>query len=208
MKKGPASGSVGPFAVLAGGWRAILLVVGAGLFFCLPLGAEPVPQSAHPDSIDLFGVEELHLGAVRLASTVRLDPVEPSEMLADGVSLSISEGRYRPGGFGPDGPAFDAQIVRRLPAIWWMRLRDPSELDSLGVRLDLTSVDGSRDRLGHSLEHESEIRVTVRPLDPVVSRDDVDSVVIEGGALLILDLSEVRSAGRYTGTLTVTVDHF
>ncbi|MDX1389720.1 MAG: hypothetical protein R3344_11060, partial [Acidobacteriota bacterium] len=118
------------------------------------------------------------------------------------------EGRYPAGGFSAAGPAFDARVVRRLPSIWWMRLRDPDELDNLGVRLDLTAIDGTRDRLGHSGTNDSQIRVLIQPIDPVVTRDDVDSVVVEGGAYLILDLSEVRSAGRYSGTLTVTVDHF
>ena len=207
LKKGPASGGVGPFALLAAGGRRCALAGGAALLAWLPLGAEPAPQPIRPD-VDLFGADELHLGAVRVAPAVRLEPVEPSEMLADGDSFSIAEGRYPAGGFSAAGPAFDARVVRRLPSIWWMRLRDPDELDNLGVRLDLTAIDGTRDRLGHSGTNDSQIRVLIQPIDPVVTRDDVDSVVVEGGAYLILDLSEVRSAGRYSGTLTVTVDHF
>jgi hypothetical protein len=204
-EKGPTPQGAGPFRVLAAG--SVLLAL--FLLAHLSATADPVPEPGDrsvPPTI--FADFDLRIGAVRVAPTVELEPIQASEILSDNGHLALSAGTYAPGGFGAGIPGVEARIVRTIPALWWMRLRDERDLDNLDVRVDLSATDGGRGRLAHGRDEGSQIRVEVRPLEPVVTIDDTDSVVVEGGALLILDLTGVRAAGTYNGTLTVTVDQF
>jgi hypothetical protein len=203
--KGPTPRGAGPFRVLVAGFVLLaLLLLAQGSATAEPV-PEPRDRSAPPTFLADF---DLRVGAVRVARTVELEAIQATELLADHAYLALSSGTYTPGGFGAGAPGFEARIVRTIPALWWMRLRDESDLDTLDVRLNLSANDGGRDRLAHDRDEDSQIRVELRPLDPVVAIDDDDSVVVEGGALLILDLTGVRSAGTYNGTLTITVDRF
>ena len=207
-KKGPAPRGAGPFGVLDGGVLRRLILLGLCLV-CLPALAGQSPETAvHPGPLPFIPEEDLRLDAVRLTPVVRLEPILASEILPDDLFLAVPEGRWSPGGLDFGSRPFESTIVRTLPGVWWMRLRDERALDDMDVRLELTSGDGTHNRLVHESDQNSQIHVTVEPLAPVVALDDTSSVVIEGGAVLILDISDVRSAGSYSGTLTVTIDRF
>jgi len=147
-------------------------------------------------------------GVISIVPEVRLLPVAASEMFAGGGDRALDAGTWRPGAFEIDASRLESRIVREIPAIWSMRVRDEEELHSFDVHYRIVASDGSPDRMRLNDRSDSEIRATLEPLTPAVVLRDDDSVVIEGGAILVLDLQSVRTAGRYTGTLTVTVNHY
>jgi hypothetical protein len=87
-----------------------------------------------------------------------------------------------------------------------MRLTEGQEPHRLDVQYEISSHDGRPDRLVSADGEESEVRVELRPIPPLVVPDAGDGTVVEGGLVLYVDLESVRSAGRYTGTLTVTLN--
>ena len=87
-----------------------------------------------------------------------------------------------------------------------MRLAEGQELHRLDVQYEISSHDGRPDRLVSAENEESEVRVELRPIPPLVVPDAGAGPLVEGGLVLYVDLESVRSAGRYTGTLTVTLN--
>ena len=105
-------------------------------------------------------------------------------------------------------PRVETEIVRSVGSVWRMRLPDEPSLHTLDVRYEVVGNDGRHHVLTAENDIESTIGVRVQPVPPAVVRSDLESTIIEGGLILYLDLAGVRTAGRYSGTITVTLDHF
>jgi hypothetical protein len=144
-------------------------------------------------------------GVLQLESRISLPRVTLAELLPAGRN-AISLGRWSGRGSTIDSAGVRTRIVRRLPTVWRMRLAEGQELHRLDVQYEISSLDGRPDRLVSADGEESEVRVELRPIPPLVVPDAGAGPVVEGGLVLYVDLESVRSAGRYTGTLTVTLN--
>ena len=145
-------------------------------------------------------------GVLQIEPRISLAKVAASEMLsASGRAVSLGSWNARNAAL-PSG-AVRTRIVRRLPAFWRMRLPDDLTVGQIDVRYELTAPDGRVGRLVAADGQQSEVRAELRALAPVVVSRDADGAIVEGGLTLYLDLESVRTAGRYTGTLTVTLNH-
>jgi len=148
------------------------------------------------------------VGVIQVERSIRLDAVHPSELLLAAGDQAISMGTWRSGGRVPDQRMGDLRIVRNVPLVWRMRVPDEELVGALGVRYEITSPDGQANTLSAPDGSDSAIRMILRSMPPVVVTRDRDGALVEGGVTLYLDLEQVRSAGTYSGTLTVTIDHF
>lgn len=145
-------------------------------------------------------------GVLQLESRLSLPRVTLAELLPSERN-AVSLGRWSGRGLTVDsGSSVRTQIVRRLPTVWRVRLAEGQDPYRLDVQYEISSLDGRPDRLGSAENGESEVRVELRPIPPIVVPDAGDGPVVEGGLVLYVDLESVRSAGRYTGTLTVTLN--
>jgi hypothetical protein len=144
-------------------------------------------------------------GVLLLESRISLPRVTPAELLPAGRN-AVSLGRWSGRAADFDGDGVRTRIVRRLPTVWRMRLAEGQEPHRLDVQYEISSLDGRPDRLVSADGGASEVRVELRPIPPLVVPDAGEGTVVEGGLVLYVDLESVRSAGRYTGTLTVTLN--
>ena len=71
-----------------------------------------------------------------------------------------------------------------------------------------TGINGRPFRLGCLDKNNSEIRVKIDELPPRIVDRGAHSTLIEGGMVMHLQLEQARSAGIYSGILTVVVNHF
>jgi hypothetical protein len=137
-------------------------------------------------------------------SRVSLEPVRPSELLGGETGLALSMGRWRVVGPAVQG-LLRSEVARRVPALWRLRL-DSGQPAALDVTCTVIGADGRPGRLTSLDYPDAAIAVTARALPPsVVDRDDA-GIIVEGSAELTLGLDATRVAGRYAGTLTVTVN--
>ncbi len=132
----------------------------------------------------------------------------PGELWHGGRHHAQSMGGWAPGVALASNTRVETQIVRSVPSVWRMRLRGEEALPTIDVRYNMRGLDGRQDLLTHRDGSDSAIHVRVLAIPPELATRDVDGTVIEGGLMLYLDLAEVRSAGTYSGTLTVTLEHF
>lgn len=145
-------------------------------------------------------------GVLQIERRISLARVAVSEILP-GPSRAISMGTWNARNGSMASPTIRTRIVRELPALWRMRLPEDLTIGQVDVRYELTAPDGRVGRLVAADGPES-VLTELRPLVPVVVSSDSGGAIVEGGLTLYLDLGSVRTAGRYTGTLTVTLDHF
>lgn len=145
-------------------------------------------------------------GVLQIEPRVSLAKVAASEILP-ASSHAVSMGTWRAGNASMGSGAFRARIVRRLPVLWRMRLPEGLTVDQIDVRYEVTAPDGRPGRLVAVDGPQSEVRTELHAVGPFVVSRDADGAIVEGGLTLYLDLASVRMAGRYTGTLTVTLNH-
>jgi len=165
---------------------------------------EREPLHSRPQRLIL----DRRVGVIQIQPTFQLQRVQLVEILDGTRFQAVAAGSWSRGASPTATRQVEPHIVRTIPAVWRMRVRDEHEAYELNVRYELTSPDGRVDRLGPADGSNSEIRTTVRPLPPTVVAVDDAGVVVEGGMVLYLELDSVRRAGSYSGTLTVTLDHF
>jgi len=187
-----------------------LVFVFAVLGLLVALSA-PAPRADDGASLlDLELVPEFieRVGIMQIEPNLRLQPVSPDELLVGGPTAAVSAGRWTPGGLTTRLQPIEAHIVRNLPSVWRMRVRDMEAVDGLDVRYEIADASGRPGVLSAEDGSGSEIRIHVDSLAPTVVLQDASGTVLEGALILRLDVENARTAGRYTGTLTVTVDHF
>jgi hypothetical protein len=166
--------------------------------------SEREPLRSRPQRLIL----DRRVGVIQIQPTIQLQNVQLVEILDGTRYQSIAAGSWSRGASPTATRQVEPHIVRTIPAVWRMRVRDEHEAYELNVRYELTSPDGRADRLGPADGSNSEVRTTVRPLPPTIVAVDDAGAVVEGGMVLYLELDSVRRAGSYSGMLTVTLDHF
>jgi hypothetical protein len=149
-----------------------------------------------------------HPRAILVEPELRLERVRPDEILSGAVDQAISLGTWTRGGAMPDLRIGELRVVRTISSVWRMRVPDEEMVGALEVRFEMTAPDGRTDCLALTEGDDSEIRTILRSTPPVMVSRDAYGTIVEGGLTLYLDLDAVRTAGTYSGTLTVTIDHF
>jgi hypothetical protein len=105
-------------------------------------------------------------------------------------------------------PSLTLNVERELPGLWRLRVPAGMRLGATQVSYQIVAGSGAAGRLSNAELPDEGIPVRVVGSLPFVVESDEESAVLEGGATLHLDLSEVRHAGRYVGTLQVTMNNF
>ncbi|HBB30308.1 MAG TPA: hypothetical protein DDZ80_24470 [Cyanobacteria bacterium UBA8803] len=100
---------------------------------------------------------------------------------------------------------FNPQITRDLPGLWRMQIPTSESPDSLHITYDLQGANGNFSKLSSIDNSSSEITVNLQSLPLTVVSQDPDTALVEGGVRLVLDPTFARVAGKYKGTLTITV---
>lgn len=147
--------------------------------------------------------------------SARFLPVESAISLPPIHSFEIARGAGEqavavPGRAGtqPAGPDLAWVVRREIPRLWSTTLNDREELTDLRVSIEVVSADGRRGAVSHEESGAVAARVAATP---TVGREALASGgtrVVEGGGVLEFDLREVRLAGRYRGTLVITIERF
>ncbi|MFV2072548.1 MAG: hypothetical protein ACC742_07845 [Thermoanaerobaculales bacterium] len=97
-------------------------------------------------------------------------------------------------------------VVRReISPLWHLRVRGDSSLPFTRVEYDLIGANGRHGVLSHSANDTSVIEVRVVELPLRVSDRATGLGTVEGGVILEMDLGHAVEAGRYSGSLRVTV---
>lgn len=96
-------------------------------------------------------------------------------------------------------------IEREIPDLWQVRMPVSVPPHQLDVSYDLRSSRGKVGHLSHRERDSSDLRVRLRPIPPQVIEREGDSAVIQGGVILVFDVTTAELAGTYLGTLTTTV---
>jgi hypothetical protein len=183
-----------------------------GLLLTAPLVSVGFAQDERRDGIrDLLADvrTDRTVGLLEISPQLEIGRIGPGELLGGGASQAVSMGRWSDTG-ATDSPAFqiETRLVRSVPAVWRMRVSDFDAVQSTNVRYALTAPDGRVNTLTGVEDPGSVIQALISPLPPLVVEGDLDSVTIEGGLLLNLDLRGVRTSGVHVGTLTVTIENF
>lgn len=144
------------------------------------------------------------------AENIELPAIVSSEVLPNGANLRLvtSGGIVRNGSLEqplPE-PIFNTQINRTIENIWRFNVASGSE-NNLQVDYQLVSDNNESDKLNHPTYTDSKIAVSITEIQPkVISTDpDTQTVLVEGGAIFSLNLSELKVSGEHSGTLTVTI---
>jgi hypothetical protein len=147
------------------------------------------------------------VGVLTVVPQLTLDEIRDRELTGGENTRAL--GAWSASAMPSETAFWRAQVRRVIPAVW--RLRQSAQSFELPrVSLELLAPDGTPGRLLREGQAQgfSEIRVSLRPLPPTIVERDAETIVIEGGAELSLDLSKARMAGRYSGALVVTLHHF
>lgn len=156
------------------------------------------------------------------AWTIQVEPVYPLEPVTTtemtGVSREYRSTGARTGaasftgrGFTADfGGAFSQaeltpEVRRRLTGLWQLRIPPDMHPADIRVRYEVVAPDGRVGSLRHR-ESDHHIPATVHAEPVRILRHEGPMVVIEGAAELVVDITDLRRAGRYGGTIRVTVE--
>jgi hypothetical protein len=145
---------------------------------------------------------------LQIEPRLTLERIRTAELTGhgEGRALALASASY--GGWGLDLSPWIIEVERDLSAIWRMPLDASGAASALDVSYQLVARNGHEGSLSHVNRPESEIRVFIEPGLPQIRDDGPEGPVVEGGAVLRLRIEGARVAGRYSGTLIVTVNHF
>ena len=140
---------------------------------------------------------EGHGNGFRLVATAELEKISPSEV-AGGGAIPPSIGGL---------PLIamrrveEARVSRQLKELWELWVPEGTRPTDLRVSLELVSASSDCDCLSNRRDSRSLVGVTIRPTLPVVVDRREGQILMQGGALLELDLDSVVSAGVHGATL-------
>ncbi len=147
-------------------------------------------------------------GVFSIKPRVLLDPITAMELTGAGGQMALSGGELSFGGGKFNELELRRSVKRGVPGLWRLRMPPQAGLYALDVSYELVDLFGRPSRLGSMEKGDSEIKVTIDEIPPRIVSRDAHSNVIEGGMVLHLQLESARTAGKYSGTLTVVVNHF
>ena len=186
--------------------RAIGLAIAAAL--ATSSIAAPQTGAASPPSVQLIVPEQI--GETVLATRVELPPIRAFELGLAGPAQAqpVLGGGHSMNRAVAELPSLTLTVERELPGLWRLRVPAGMRLGATLVSYQIVAGSGAAGRLSNVELPEEGIPVRVVGSGPLVVESDEESAVLEGGATLHLDLSEVRHAGRYVGTIQVTMNNF
>ena len=155
----------------------------------------------------------IDLGAISLAEVFGLAPAGRTAAAAapssSGGSGAVGLGSWTGGGntIG-ELPGASAIIQRTIPDAWQLAVEAGDLTRHYDVDFVLHDAYGRAGRLSLGEDRSSTLGVTLESHTPVVVASEGDFEVLQGGITFYLDLSRVRHAGRYQGSLTVTLNSF
>lgn len=147
-------------------------------------------------------------GIFTIKPRLLLEPVTAMELTGCDKQQALSRGGFRFGSGGFHSLNLRSMVTRSVPGLWRLRMPPDIRLYALDVSYELVGANGRSSRLCNLEKSESEIKVIIDEIPPRVVGREAHSTVIEGGMVMHLQLGAVRSAGTYSGTLTVVVNHF
>lgn len=126
----------------------------------------------------------------------------PTNGLASGLSFDL--GSYS--ATGANRPqALRARVVRRVEKLWRVAVESSMKApESYEVRVELIAPDGTVGALGITGHPAAKLAARVVPLLPV-RVEEGGAAFLQGGVELELDLAAAAQAGRYEGSLSVTL---
>jgi hypothetical protein len=148
------------------------------------------------------------VGVLELAPRLEILRVRPGEILGGSTARAVEMGRWSRDGLSMASFEIDTHLVRTLPDVWRMRVADLDSIYATNVRYTLSALDGTANALTNLDNPTSVIHASITPLAPRPVDGTLDSVMLEGGLVLDLDLRDVRTAGVHAGTLTVTLENY
>ncbi len=134
-----------------------------------------------------------------------LERVRANELHGGGSDLALRLGLRPRGGGAFRTPSLNTMVFRDLPHLWSLEVQGGEKPRDLRVMTELRSPTGEENQLSHERHPELLLPVRVEERLPRWVEDARGRAHLEGGARLTLDLSTITSAGRYRGTLTITV---
>lgn len=137
-------------------------------------------------------------GALEIARSVELRPLQPQELVRGPASRSL-------GTPAASLVPVPLRIERELPMVWEMWLPKDWRPERLEVDYEVVSADGQHDRLAHRGRADSTIGLHLVALPPEVVSEIDDRILVRGSLLVEIDVESLRFAGTYEGTLNVTV---
>jgi hypothetical protein len=147
-------------------------------------------------------------GIFSLKPRVLLEPVTAMELTGCNNRQALPGGDFRIGAAAFHSMDLRSTVMRSVPELWRLRIPQDARLYALDVSYELVGANGRSSRLCSLNKSGSEIKVIIDEIPPRVVGRDAHSTVIEGGMVMHLQLELARSAGTYSGTLTVVVNHF
>jgi len=147
-------------------------------------------------------------GLFTIKQRVRLEPVTAMEITGGKSRMAVSGGDFGHGRTGNHALNLRRTVSRKVPDLWRLRLPVETRLYALDVNYELVGANGLPSRLCNPGKRGSEIKVLIDEIPPRVISRESHSTLIEGGMVMHLKLDSVRAAGKYSGTLTVVVNHF
>lgn len=163
-------------------------------------GGEPAP----PRPAVVFQIELPPL--VELDSIGGRDLLAPGNVATSGLvsDLSFDLGTYTSAG-GNRPSAFRARAVRRVEKLWRVAVVSSTKApESYEVRVELMAPDGTAGALGIPGDPGSKLAARIVPLHPV-RVEEGGATFLQGGVELELDLAAAERAGRYEGSISVTL---
>lgn len=145
---------------------------------------------------------------LRIEPRLSLERISTAELTGYGRGKALALGSSSFGRWGLDVSPWIIEIERELPSIWSLRLDPKDAPGAVDVSYELVAGNGHEGALSHRERPDSEIQVLIEPGIPEIRDEGPGEAVLEGGAVLRLRIEGAHVAGRYSGTLIVTVNHF
>jgi hypothetical protein len=131
-----------------------------------------------------------------------IPPLAPSEISPAATTESVANEQDL---LAP--PQLNAVITREFPALWQMWV-PTDQVASLRATYEFKSESGQANQFSGEQHSGSGVSIVLEPLPILeITRDqNTNTVLVQGGVRLKMDLSTAQSAGAYAGELTVTVN--
>ena len=183
--------------------------IGLAIVAALATSPAAAPQAGAVSSHSVQLTVPDQIGDVALATRVELPPIRAFELGLSAPALA------QPGAGGGSGMnrtmvevhSLNLNVERELPGLWRLRVPAGRRLGSTRVSYQVVAGSGIVGHLSNAELPEEVIPVRVMDAVPIVVENDGESMVLEGGATLFLDLSVVRHSGQFVGTVQVTLDN-
>jgi hypothetical protein len=136
-----------------------------------------------------------------------VDPVNLREINRGRDAAAFDLGGWSPHTSRTSASAFNLVVTRTIDALWRAAIADDQGRmdDHLDVQITVIGPSGRTDRLDNQSAPEAFIQITATPTTTVEMQRSSEGRLLEGGAVLEMDLAHATRSGRYQGTVVITV---